>query len=101
MPFVRPPFARAQGVARHPVDWRDDISARIDQDMPKEISQVFARRARLSSKAIVAAIALTLAALAAMSIAARQDIKTSVINFKPGSQVSVETGSVLIPVVDR
>lgn len=77
------------------------MPTRIDQDMPKEISQVFARRARLSSKAIVTAIALTLAALAAMAIAARQDTKTSVIKFEPGSQISVETGSALIPVVDR
>lgn len=77
------------------------MSARIDQDMPKEISQVFARRARLSSKAIVTAIALTLAALAAMAIAARQDAKTSVYSPGTNSQISIDTGSVLIPVVDR
>lgn len=77
------------------------MPARIHQDMPKEISQVFARRARLSSKAIVTAIALTLAALAAMAIAARQDAKTSVYSPGSSSQISVETGSVLIPVVDR
>ena len=75
--------------------------ALIDQDMPKEISQVFARRARLSSKAIFTAIALTLAALAAMAIAARQDTKTSVSTLEPSRQISVESGSVLIPVVDR
>ena len=73
----------------------------IDQGMPKEISQVFARRARLSSKAIVTAVVLTLAALAAIAIASRQETKTSVRELDPVTRVSVGTGSVLVPVIDR
>ncbi len=73
----------------------------IDQGMPKEISQVFARRARLSSKAIVTAIILTLAALAAIAIAAQQETKTSVRDFEPATRLSVGSGSVLVPVVNR
>jgi len=73
----------------------------IGQGMPKEIPQVFARRARLSSKAIVTAIALTLAALAAMSIAARQDTKTSVKTLSPVTQLPVEKRSLLVPVVSQ
>jgi hypothetical protein len=74
---------------------------RIDQGMPKEISQVFARRARLSSKAIVTAIVLTLAALVAIAIASRQETKTSIRYLDPITRISAETGSVLVPVVDR
>jgi hypothetical protein len=73
----------------------------IDQRMPKEISQVFARRARLSSKAIVTAIVLTLAALAAMAAASQQQIKTSVRSLDPATRVSVGAASVLVPVIDR
>ncbi|HML28371.1 MAG TPA: hypothetical protein PKE16_05950 [Hyphomicrobium sp.] len=74
---------------------------RIDQGMPKEISQVFARRARLSSKAIVTAIVLTLAALVAIAIASRQETKTSVRDLNPITRISAEPGLVLVPVVDR
>ena len=73
----------------------------IDQGMPKEITQIFARRARLSSKAIVTAIALTLAALVAIAIASRQDTKTSMIDLDPVTPLSLGTGSVLVPVVNR
>ncbi len=73
----------------------------IDQGMPKEISQVFARRARLSSKAIVTAVILTLAALAAIAIAALQETKTSVRDVEPVTRLSVGSGSVLVPVVNR
>lgn len=73
----------------------------IGQGMTKEIPQVFARRARLSSKAIVTAVALTLVALAAMAVASRHETKTSVKTVGPVSQWPVENGSVLVPVVAR
>ncbi|MGO4684659.1 hypothetical protein [Hyphomicrobium sp. 2TAF46] len=71
----------------------------IEQGMPKEIPQVFARRARLSSKAIVTAVALTLAALAAIAIASRQDTKTSVKTLSPVTQLPAKDRSLLVPVV--
>jgi hypothetical protein len=77
------------------------ISVIIDLSMPKEISQVFARRARLSSKAIITAVILTLAALAAIVVASRQETKTSVRNLDPMTHVSIGPSSGLIPVVDR
>ncbi|MET0638708.1 MAG: hypothetical protein ABWZ19_01690 [Hyphomicrobium sp.] len=73
----------------------------IDRGMPKEISQVFARRARLSSKAIVVAIVLTMAALAAIAVASRKEIQSSVKEFDPVIRMPAETGSILVPVVDR
>jgi hypothetical protein len=73
----------------------------IDEGMPKIVSQVFARRARLSSKAIVTAIVLTLAALVAMAIASRQDAQTSLRDIDPVTRISVGTGSVLVPVINR
>ncbi len=75
--------------------------ASIDRRMPSELSQVFARRVRLSSKAIVTAIVLTLAALVAIAIAARQETRTSVKDLNPVTRLSNGAGSVLIPVVDR
>ncbi len=77
------------------------ISVSIDRSMPKEISQVFARRARLSSKAIITAVILTLAALAAIIVASRQETKTSIGNLDPVTRVSVGPNSGLVPVVDR
>jgi hypothetical protein len=77
------------------------MTVSIDQDMPKEVSQVFARRARLSSKAIVTAIVLTLAALAAIAVASRQERQTSVREIDPVSRLSDGAGSALIPVIDR
>lgn len=75
--------------------------ASIDRGMPKELSQVFARRARLSSIAIVTAVVLTLAALAAVIIASQQETKTSVGSLDSDTRVSVGDGSGLVPVVDR
>jgi hypothetical protein len=77
------------------------MTVSIDQDMPKEVSQIFARRARLSSKAIVTAIVLTFAALAAIAVASRQERQTSVRQLDPVSRLSVGAGSALIPVIDR
>ncbi len=71
----------------------------IEQGMPKEIPQAFARRARLSSKAIVTAIVLTLAALAAMAIASRQETKTSVKTVSPVTQLPSGNRPLLVPVV--
>ncbi len=73
----------------------------IGQRMPKEISQAFARRVRLSSKAIVTAVALTLAALAAIAVASRHDRQASVKDLDPTTRLSVGAGSELVPVVDR
>ena len=73
----------------------------IRQGMPKEIPRVFARRARLSSKAIITAIALTLAALAAIAVASHEERKTSVKELGPVTQLPAETGSDLVPVVNR
>lgn len=73
----------------------------IDQGMPKEITQVFARRARLSSKAIVTAIALTFAALAAIAVASRQNTETSLMDLDTVRPLSIGTGSVLVPVINR
>ncbi|MBS0238365.1 MAG: hypothetical protein JSS54_10485 [Proteobacteria bacterium] len=67
--------------------------------MLKEIPQVFARRARLSSKAIVTAVALTLAALAAMAIASRQDTKASFKTVSPVTQLPSGNRPLLVPVV--
>ncbi|RUO97334.1 hypothetical protein [Hyphomicrobium sp.] len=70
--------------------------------MAKEISEVFARRARLSSKAIVTAIMLTLAALVAVAIAARQERQASSLkDLDPVTRLSIGTGSGLVPVVNR
>ena len=66
--------------------------------MTKEIPQVFARRARLSSKAIFTAVALTLAALMAMAIASHRETQTSVKTLSP---VTVESGALLVPVVSH
>lgn len=73
------------------------MATRIDRSMPKEISQVFARRVRLSSKAIFAAVVLTVAGLIAIAIAAQQESRTSVENFSPVSHVSTGVGSMLMP----
>ncbi|WP_290995770.1 hypothetical protein [Hyphomicrobium sp.] len=71
----------------------------IEQGMSKEIPQVFARRARLSSKAIITALALTLAALAATAIASRQETKTSVKTLSPVTQIPAGNRPLLVPVV--
>ncbi len=88
-------------VARHPAEWSGVLSLVIGRGMPKELPQNLARRARLSSKAIVMAIILTLAALAAVAIAARQQSVSSVKTTGPVTQIPVENESVLVPVVDR
>jgi len=70
--------------------------------MPHEPPQTFARRARLSSKAIIMAIVLTLAALAAVAIAARQEtVSSTVKTLGPVSRIPVEEQSELVPVINR
>jgi hypothetical protein len=69
--------------------------------MPHEMPETFARRARLSSKAILAAVALTFAALAAFGIASRDTAPTVVMTFSPVSQEPVDFNSGLLPVVNR
>ncbi|HET6389757.1 hypothetical protein [Hyphomicrobium sp.] len=72
-----------------------------EEGMTKEIPQVFARRARLSSKAIFTAVALTLAALIAMAIASRRETQTSVKTISPVTQLPAESDSLLVPVVSH
>jgi len=89
-------------VARHPAEWSTVIPLSIDQGMPNELPQTFARRARLSSKAIIAAVALTLAALIAIAIAASdKDTTTTVKTLSPVTHMPVEEKSALVPVVNR
>lgn len=76
----------------------------IDSGMAKELPDVFARRVRLSSKAIATAIVLTLAALVAIAIATGRTTQTSVKEQGPVSRIPVESGSAgatLVPVIDR
>ncbi|WP_144061281.1 hypothetical protein [Hyphomicrobium denitrificans] len=63
--------------------------------------QTFARRARHSSKAIVTAIVLTLAALIALTIAARDNGPKSVKTFGPVTSAPVGVESGLLPVIHR
>ena len=69
--------------------------------MPNEMPQTFARRARHSSKAIVTAVALTLAALIALTIASRDNNPKSVKTFSPVSAIAVSVESGVMPVVHR
>lgn len=69
--------------------------------MSNEMPKTFARRARLSSKAIFGAIALTLAALIAIAIASHDQTSTTVKTFGPVTQDPVESKSALVPVVNR
>ena len=69
--------------------------------MTKEIPQVFARRARLSSKAILTAVALTLAAFVAMVIASHRETQTSVTTLSPVTQSAAESGTLLVPVISH
>jgi hypothetical protein len=73
----------------------------IDHGMPNEIPQTFARRARHSSKAIIAAVALTLAALLAIAIAAHDKESATVKTLSPVTKLQVLDQSVLVPVVNR
>jgi hypothetical protein len=88
-------------VARHPVEWSLVVLVSNGHQMQKEIPQSFARRARLSSKAILTAIALTLAALTAIAIASREETATTVKTFGPVTHVPVTNKSMLVPVFDR
>jgi hypothetical protein len=90
-------------VARQPAEWSVIIRLIIDQGMPNEMPETFARRARLSSKAILTAVALTLAALIAIGIAARDGAPAIVKTLGPVSRVAVpvDGNSGLVPVVNR
>jgi hypothetical protein len=66
--------------------------------MTNKLSHSLARRARLSSRAILAAIALTLAAIAAMAINEEENAA----NLKPTgpvSHVSTDGTPILVPVI--
>jgi hypothetical protein len=75
--------------------------------MTNDMPQSFVRRARLSSKAIIAALALTLAALIALVIASRDKDTTTVKVLSPVTDVShtpagtSTSASGLVPVVNR
>lgn len=70
-------------------------------EMSNQLPETFARRARHSSKAIVTAVALTLAALIALTIAARDKGPKSVKILGPVTTVPVNVDSGLVPVVHR
>jgi len=69
--------------------------------MSNEMPQTFARRARHSSKAIVTAVALTLAALIALAITARDNGPKSVKTFGPVTSTTVSVESGVMPVIHR
>jgi hypothetical protein len=69
--------------------------------MPNDMPETFARRARHSSKAIGAAVALTLAALVAFLITSRDTSPKIVKTFQPVSSVPAGVQSGLVPVIDR
>ncbi|WP_181336329.1 hypothetical protein [Hyphomicrobium methylovorum] len=80
--------------------------------MTSEMPQTFARRARHSSKAIMAAVALTLAGLAALALTARETTQTAVktlgpvsldptLEFAPVHSQRQGPGLDLVPVVNR
>src|SRR4029079_5280352 len=73
----------------------------IYRDMPNELPQTFARRARHSSKAIITAVVLTLAALVAIAITAQHKASVTIKTFSPVTNLPVLDRSVLVPVVDR
>ena len=85
-------------VARHPAEWSLVGLLSNSSQMTKDIPQTFARRARLSLKAILTATALTLAALMAVAIASRQK---TVETFGPVTRVPVEKKLLLVPVLSR
>jgi len=88
-------------VARQPAEWSPVGQLTIDQNMQHEMPETFARRARLSSKAILAAVALTFAALGAIAIASRDTTPAVVKTFSPVSQEPAAVSSGLLPVVNR
>ena len=61
----------------------------IDHGMPNELPQTFARRARHSSKAIITAIVLTLAALFAIAITAHDKASVTIKTFSPVTNLPV------------
>jgi hypothetical protein len=69
--------------------------------MSNEMPQTFARRARHSSKAIVTAVALTLAALIALAITSRDNSPKSVKTFSPVTSTTVSVESGVLPVIHR
>jgi hypothetical protein len=88
-------------VARHRAEWSIAVPLTIDHDMLNEMPQTFARRARLSSKAIIVAIALTLAAVLALAITSRDKETTAVKTVSPVTHAPLLDKSVLVPVVNR
>lgn len=77
------------------------VVAGYRRGMPNEMPQTFARRARHSSKAIVMAVALTLAALIALAIASRDTRPIGMKTFSPVSTMPVSVESGVLPVVHR
>jgi hypothetical protein len=88
-------------VARHPAEWSNGMPLSIDHGMPNKLPQTFARRARHSSKAIITAIVLTLAALFAIAITAHDKASVTVKTLSPVTNLPILDGSVLMPVVNR
>ena len=87
--------------ARHRAEWSIVVQLNIDHGMSNEMPQTFARRARLSSKAIIAAIALTVAALGAIVIASRDNKSGTIKILSPVTHLPALESSSPVPVVDR
>jgi hypothetical protein len=69
--------------------------------MSNETPETLARRVRLSSIAIMTAIALTVAALIATMITSRDAAPTAVKTFGPVTKIPVGVDSGIVPVIDR
>jgi hypothetical protein len=69
--------------------------------MENEVPDPFARRARLSSKAIATAVLLTLAAAIAIAIASHETTTADIKTMGPVTRLPIDSTSVLVPVVDR
>jgi hypothetical protein len=79
------------------------LTALYRSHMPNETPETFTRRMRLSSIAILTAVALTLAALIATTITSSHETSpTAVKTTGPVTRLpATGTNSVLLPVVDR
>jgi hypothetical protein len=85
------------------------LSALYRSHMPNDMPETFTRRMRLSSVAILTAVALTLAALIATMITSHETSHTVVKTTGPVTQLptaadtttAADTNSGLLPVVNR
>ena len=73
----------------------------IARDMPNETPETLARRVRLSSIAIMTAVALTVAALIATMITSHDVAPAVVKTLGPVTKIPVDVNSSIVPVIDR